>query len=159
MKRVFYASLIGLVLQAAAYAAGDPAPSVRLQTEQGEVGLEAYRGRVVYVDFWASWCAPCRKSFPWMQTMQQRYGDQGLTVLAVNLDSDRQSAARFLRDQAVDFTIAYDPEGRSAEQFNVPGMPSSYLIDRAGRVRARHVGFLDKNASDIELALQSLLSE
>ena len=160
MRRILIAGLLlACGLAGISRADNGPAPVVRLATDQGEISLDDLRGQVVYVDFWASWCAPCRKSFPWMQTMQKRYADRGLTVLAVNLDSDRASAERFLRGQHVDFRIAYDPAGHSAEQFKVPGMPSSYLIDRNGRIRQRHVGFLDKDTDSMEMALRTLLQE
>ena len=134
-----------------------PAPAFMLPTDHGQVDLAALKGRVVYLDFWASWCPPCRRSFPWMGDMQARYGSQGLTVVAVNLDPDRAVVAKFLAAYPPGFTVAYDPLGSAAELYNVMGMPSSYLIDRAGRLHTRHIGFRDQDAAALEAEIRALL--
>jgi cytochrome c biogenesis protein CcmG, thiol:disulfide interchange protein DsbE len=103
--------------------------------------LAAFKGKVVYVDFWASWCAPCRESFPWMNRMQGEFGRDGLVIIAVNVDHDRVDAERFLREHPAQFRIVFDPDGMLPEQFGVRGMPTSFLIDREGRVQSRHAGF------------------
>ena len=122
------------------------------------VSLNAYRGRVVYLDFWASWCAPCRKSFPWMNAMQQQYGAHGLSVVAVNLDQDRALADRFLEEMPAEFTVAFDPTGSTAERFDVRVMPSSYLIDRRGEVVAVHRGFRRGDTATLEREIRELLA-
>ncbi len=94
--------------------------------------LAGLQGRVVYLDFWASWCGPCRQSFPWMQTMMSAYEAQGLTVVAVNLDTDRADAGRFLAQFKPTFDVRFDPKGEFAESYRIAGMPSSVLIDRPG---------------------------
>jgi len=103
--------------------------------------LAALKGQVVYLDFWASWCVPCRESFPWMNRMQAELGRDGLTVIAVNVDRDRADAEQFLHDHPAQFRIVYDPQGLLPENFGVRGMPTSFLIDRGGRVESRHEGF------------------
>jgi cytochrome c biogenesis protein CcmG, thiol:disulfide interchange protein DsbE len=103
--------------------------------------LGSLKGRVVYVDFWASWCAPCRQSFPWMNRLQQELGPQGLVIVGVNVDRERGAAERFLKAHAARFHIVFDPDGVWPERFGVRGMPTSYLIDRDGRIRSRHEGF------------------
>lgn len=103
--------------------------------------LTAFRGRVVYVDFWASWCAPCRESFPWMNRLQHELGSSGLVVIAVNVDRDRRAAERFIQAHSADFRIVFDPNGLLPEKFAVRGMPTSFLIDRDGRIHSRHEGF------------------
>lgn len=103
--------------------------------------LAALKGRVVYVDFWASWCAPCRESFPWMNRMQEELGRDGLVIIAINVDHDHSDAQRFLREHPARFRVVYDPDGVLPEQFGVRGMPTSFLIDRDGRVQSRHAGF------------------
>src|SRR5277367_5120653 len=103
--------------------------------------LSTLRGRVVYLDFWASWCGPCRQSFPWMEPMKKAYEAQGLTVLAINVDHDRGDAERFLKIFHPDFEIRFDPQGSWAEEFKVSGMPTSVIMDRHGVVRFTHVGF------------------
>lgn len=134
-----------------------PAPPLILPSNHGQVDLAALKGRVVYLDFWASWCGPCRKSFPWMSDMQARYTSQGLSVVAVNLDQDQALAAKFLATYPPGFTVAFDPQGTSAEHYDVKGMPSSYLIDRTGRIHARHVGFRDQDAAALEEEVRKLL--
>ena len=132
-----------------------PAPDFTLD----DVTLSQYRGKVVYLDFWASWCKPCRKSFPWMNHIQQKYGDQGLVVLAINLDKEPDLAAAFLRQLPADFTIAYDPQGTVAQQYKLPGMPTSYLIDKQGQLRVAHKGFFEAQADKYESEISALLNE
>ena len=104
--------------------------------------LSAYRGKVVYLDFWASWCTPCHLSFPWMNEVQQTYGAEGLTVVAVDLDRDPRAADDFLAENRGGLNIVHDPKGDIARQFNFKDMPTAILIDRAGKVRAVHSGFV-----------------
>jgi cytochrome c biogenesis protein CcmG/thiol:disulfide interchange protein DsbE len=121
--------------------------------------LTSHRGRVVYLDFWASWCAPCRQSFPWMETLKRSYGDQGLEVIAVNLDTDRADADKFLKQFHPTFDVRFDPKGELAELYKVHGMPSSVLIDRHGVTRFTHVGFRPIDAAIYEAQLRGLLAE
>jgi thiol-disulfide isomerase/thioredoxin len=123
------------------------------------LNLDDLRGRVVYLDFWASWCAPCRFSFPWMQSMKQRYGDRGLTVVAINVDRDRVAADRFLSQYHTDFEVRFDPAGQLAERFRVSGMPTGVLIDRHGQLRYTHVGFRPADESAYEQHLRTLVAE
>lgn len=127
-----------------------PAPTFELPTPTGTVTLDGLRTKVVLVDFWASWCGPCRQSFPWMSTMSERYGDKGLVVVAINLDKDRELAQGFLRQFSPPFIIAFDPQGKTAEAYKVPAMPSSYLVSRSGRVVYSHAGFSLRDADTIE---------
>src|SRR6266480_3576285 len=97
---------------AAAVGVGERAPLFALPTAAGDVvALEKLRGKVVYVDFWASWCGPCRRSFPWMNEMQQKYGPRGLAVVAINVDKKRSDAERFLVQYPAEFTVVYDDAG------------------------------------------------
>jgi cytochrome c biogenesis protein CcmG, thiol:disulfide interchange protein DsbE len=121
--------------------------------------LDEFRGRVVYLDFWASWCGPCRQSFPWMQTMKRTYENQGLTVVAVNLDTDRAAADRFLVQFHPTFDVRFDPGGELAEVYKVQGMPSSVLIDRHGVARFMHVGFRPVDGAVYEAQVRELLAE
>jgi thiol-disulfide isomerase/thioredoxin len=121
--------------------------------------LSAYRGKVVYVDFWASWCGPCRESFPWLGDLMREYGSKNFIVIGVNVDHDRQRAERFLSDTPAAFPIVYDPTGDIASAFGVTGMPSSILIDRNGKVRFQHAGFSPKNEEQYENDLRTLLDE
>lgn len=121
--------------------------------------LARHRGRVVIVDFWASWCKPCRQSIPWLNTMRERYGASGLTIIGVNVDAQRHDAERFLRDVPIEFEIVFDPDGELARQFKVQGMPSSYLIDRTGKIVETHLGFREAKKDENEAALRNLLNQ
>lgn len=138
-------------------AAAETAPNFALPTDHGTLKLADLKGKVVYLDFWASWCPPCRKSFPWMNEMEQRYGRHGLTVVAINLDKDRDLAAKFLSEVPADFTIAYDSEGSVADSYHVPGMPSSFIIDRNGKIQSIHIGFREEDTSALEDTLRTAL--
>jgi thiol-disulfide isomerase/thioredoxin len=136
-----------------------PAASFRLPTPGGTVALEDLRNKVVLVDFWASWCGPCRQSFPWLGAMSQRYGANGLVVVAIDLDKDRELAQKFLRELSPSFTVAFDPEGKSAEAFGVQTMPSSFLVSRAGRVVYSHPGFNFKDTESFEKRIQEEIAK
>lgn len=119
--------------------------------------LAQYRGKVVLVDFWASWCAPCRRSFPWLNEMQRKYGERGLVVIGVNVDATRGAAEEFLRDVPSQFQIIYDPTGALAAQYQVPGMPSSFLFGPDGKLASNHIGFQQGARDEREAELQQLL--
>lgn len=112
-----------------------------LPVRAARLNLSAYKGKVVYLDFWASWCKPCRESFPWMNAIEDNYRDRGLVVIAVNLDHDRGLAQDFLQQNPADFKIVYDPGGTLAEKYKVGAMPTSVLIGRDGKIRFVHSGF------------------
>jgi thiol-disulfide isomerase/thioredoxin len=124
-----------------------------------QLDLSALKGRVVYLDFWASWCGPCRQSFPWMEILKDTYGPQGLEIVAVNLDGDRADAEKFLRQFHPTFDLRFDPKGDLAELYKVRGMPSSVLIDRHGVTRFTHVGFRPVDARVYEAQVRELLAE
>ena len=130
-----------------------------INADGATVTLEEFKGQVVYVDFWASWCGPCRKSFPWMDAMRAKYATQGLAVVAINLDSDRELAEAFLAKLPAKFHIRFDPEGDTAREFDLQGMPSSFIFNRQGQLVQSHVGFFEEYASDYEQELVSLLKE
>lgn len=106
-----------------------------------EQAMEQYKGKVVYVDFWASWCAPCRESFPWMNTMQENYQAQGFVILSINLDAQPTLADEFLQQTPANFGIIFDSKGLLAKRFKLKGMPSSYLFNRQGKLISTHTGF------------------
>jgi len=120
-------------------------------------GLAPVDGQVVWVDFWASWCVPCRRSFPWMNRMHAQYSSQGLTIIGVNVDKTRDEAEGFLAETPADFALRFDPEGAMAEQFGVTAMPSSFLLDAEGNVIATHYGFRMESADEYEAAIVAAL--
>lgn len=110
-------------------------------TQASDLDLAPYRGKVVYVDFWASWCVPCRASFPWMNELHREHGENGLVILAVNSGDTDADRDRFLAKYPAEFRIVDDKDGKIAQQFNLQGMPTSYLYDTEGNEIARHIGF------------------
>jgi thiol-disulfide isomerase/thioredoxin len=126
---------------------------------ESSLDMTGYRGRVLFLDFWASWCAPCRQSFPWMQSLKDTYEREGLSVVAVNLDQHRADAERFLAQFHPNFEVRFDPQGELAERFEVHGMPSSLIIDRHGVLRYTHVGFQPVDRAAYEAQLRELLAE
>ena len=122
-------------------------------------GLAPVEGRVVWVDFWASWCVPCRRSFPWLNSMHRKYGPNGLQIIAVNLDKDRALADKFLAEVPAEFALRFDPAGELAKHYGVQAMPSSYLIDADGNVLATHAGFRTSDAAAYEQAIESALAK
>jgi len=127
--------------------------------EQLKNKLAQLKGQVIYLDFWASWCGPCRKSFPWMNTMQAKYKNQGFTIVSINVDKEQTLAEKFLQENPHNFTVIYDPQGDIAKQFKLRGMPSSYLINRQGKVVNAHVGFFYKKQDSYEAELKKLIQE
>ncbi len=119
--------------------------------------LKPYAGRVVYVDFWASWCAPCAQSFPWLNDMQAKYGSK-LTVVGVNVDTSEADAQRFLTRHPARFEILRDPQGKLAEHYKIQGMPSAIILDGQGRVMHQHSGFRSSEAAEYEAFIRKALS-
>jgi len=116
-------------------------------------------GNVVYVDFWASWCVPCRASFPWMAELLGKYGDKGFQVVTINLDKDAAAAQKFLRDTKASLPVVYDPEGKLAKLYDLQAMPTSFLYARDGSLRLRKEGFNPKETESVEQTIRTLLEE
>jgi cytochrome c biogenesis protein CcmG/thiol:disulfide interchange protein DsbE len=142
-----------------AVAVGDPAPEISVTQADGKpVTLRSLRGKTVYLDFWASWCGPCRQSFPFMNQMQQKYAKDGLVVVGINLDKRRADAERFLAKIPSSFTIVYDEAGRTPAAYQVKKMPTSVLIDYEGQIASIHAGFEDRTREDVERRIRNVLS-
>lgn len=160
VRAAFLATLLAAAAPAAAVEAGERAPAFvapALEPGGSSVSLEALRGRVVYVDFWASWCVPCKLSFPFMNDMHAKYGPLGLTIVAISVDRKREDADRFLRATPARFVIAYDAEMKVADLYQPKGMPTSYLIGTDGKVRAVHGGFRLDDREKIEKEIRAAL--
>ncbi|MCB1844387.1 MAG: TlpA family protein disulfide reductase [Halioglobus sp.] len=119
--------------------------------------IDQHRGKVVLVDFWASWCVPCRRSFPWLNDMQEKYASDGLVIIGVNEDNDQANAAAFLNEYPARFRIIPDPDGKLAARFELLAMPSSYLIGRDGTQLANHLGFKTAKVDEYEKLLREAL--
>lgn len=138
---------------------GQAAPEVKLDLPDGVSNLTALKGQVVYLDFWASYCGPCRKSFPWMNDMHARYGSKGLRVVGVNVDEKRSDADRFLSQVPAQFAIAFDPKQESPARYGIRGMPTAVLIGADGKVIRTHTGFHDDQRAELEAAIVQALAK
>lgn len=120
--------------------------------------LESYAGRVVMLDFWASWCKPCAASMPWMTAMQRMYGKKGLQVVAVCVDKDEKAMRSRLDLLDPNIVVVFDPKGKLAEQYKLDGMPTTFLIDRDGKSKGSHIGFRDVETDAREAEIAALLA-
>jgi thiol-disulfide isomerase/thioredoxin len=130
-----------------------------LVTADSELPLEQYDGKVVVLDFWASWCGPCRRSFPWLNAMHAKYQSEGLVIIGINLDARREDAEEFLEKYPADFQIYFDIDASLAYEYEVEAMPSSVVIGRDGEIRASHQGFKVKQQDEYEAVLTDALGE
>ncbi len=120
--------------------------------------IQKHQGKVIYLDFWSSWCVPCRVSFPWMNDIQSKYAEQGFTVISVNLDVEKSFALDFLKDSPASFPVLYDPQSKSARALKVKAMPSSFLLNRQGKIVKGHQGFFADKVSEYESEIEALLA-
>lgn len=140
---------------------GDKAPEFDLPSiyaDHPAISTASLEGKTVYVDFWASWCAPCLISLPLYNNMYHKYKDQGLEIVAINVDNPIEDGLDFLSDTPLDFLIPADPDGETMELFEVIGMPTSYLIEADGTIILMHMGFRQGDIEIIEEAIQNSLA-
>jgi thiol-disulfide isomerase/thioredoxin len=142
-----------LVLAAAAALYSGPARGA------GVLDLVTFEGKVVVLDFWASWCVPCRRSFPWLNAMHAKHGPEGLVIIGVNLDESRQDAEAFLAEYPPQFRIVYDDTKALAREFGVEAMPMSFVIGRDGSLITRHFGFKVKKQVEYEAVITEALAQ
>jgi len=138
---------------------GQAAPEIAVTTADGKpLILASLKGKTVYLDFWASWCGPCRQSFPFMNAMQEKYAKDGLVIVGVNVDKKRADADRFHAEFPAKFAIGYDAAGATPASYAVKKMPTSVLIDRDGRVSASHSGFSTEIRDEVESRIRAALA-
>lgn len=164
LSKIRLVLVLGLVIYSgycSSESLGPPAPDCELKTitENQPYTLAQHRGKVIYVDFWASWCGPCLESFPFMSKMQRELKEQGLEVIAINLDENFADAKAFISEHPSAFTVVIDPDQYCAKAFDVKAMPSSYVIDRNGRIRKTHLGFRIGEAEQLRTFVERLLAE
>lgn len=130
-----------------------------IYADRPDITWQDLAGKTLYIDFWASWCAPCLISLPLYNEMYHKYREQGLEVIAINVDNPIEDGLDFLLDTPLDFLIPADPEGDAAEMFGVIGMPSSYLVGADGEVKLVHMGFRNGDMEIIEAAIEEALAD
>ncbi len=156
--------LLGLILlasgQAFAAAPQGPAPDFALKTPGGEnARLSEYRGEVVMINFWASWCAPCRQEMPLLEELYAQYQPLGFTILGVNVEQDSSKALAMLEDIPVSFPIMLDTQSTVSKLYNVVAMPTSILIDRDGNMRYLHHGYKPGYEEQYQQQVRELIKE
>lgn len=156
MRRFRLSLCFFLLLLAAANSAS--ALDLTVRTDRGLLNLQSLQGKVVYLDFWASWCGPCRETFPFMNELRARFSDD-FVIVAINLDNDADDARRFLAQYPAKFLIGYDPTTAIAKALGVKAMPTSFLIDRRGKIVSTHVGFQEVDRTNIEREIKALLAD
>lgn len=129
---------------------GNPAPDFTLQDSDRKVTLSQFRGKIVVLNFWATWCPPCVEEMPSLVRMQQKMKDQGVTVLAVSLDVDQDAYEKFLKDYKVELLTVRDPDHKSSNLYGTFKYPETYIIDRNGAVRRKFIGPVDWNTPEIQ---------
>ena len=161
-KALLMITLISTCSVSLALEEGDKIPEFDIASiyeNQPNISLKDLEGKTLFIDFWASWCAPCITSLPLYNEIYDKYQDQGLEVIAVNVDNPIEDGLDFLLDTPLDFLIPQDPEGDVSEMFGVIGMPSSYLVSPDGSVRLVHMGFRNGDIDIIEEEIQKVLAE
>lgn len=159
---VVFAAIVGCSsMNAQALDVGQSAPAFTLPTLQQNTPtpLSKFAGKVVYLDFWASWCAPCRTSFPLLNKLHEKYKAQGFEVVAVNLDEDKTKAEKFLKEIPVSFNVLVDAKGEWSDKFGVEAMPTSYILDQKGVVQNIHHGFASDDIKELEAKIVALLAK
>ncbi len=153
--------LLALAAPATAVEEGQPAPSFSAPPLEGDgpISLDRYKGKVVYLDFWASWCGPCLVSLPLLEELRREFPADRFQIVAVNVDRDVARARRFLKKRPVGYPSATDPEGRIPEKFGIETMPTSFLIDEKGVVRHVHAGFRKGDLPDLRKRIKALVAK
>ncbi len=147
-------------LTARAESASQPAPDFTLKSKEGEnLRLQEQQGNVVLINFWASWCGPCREELPHFEAMQKEYEDLGFTVLAVNVDEDPNKANVLLDDIPVSFPVLFDNNDQVSKLYDVRAMPTTVIVDRDGNKRLTHYGYKSGDEAKYETVVKALLRE
>lgn len=137
-----------------------PAPDFTLKSQSGKnLRLSDYRGQVVMINFWASWCGPCRQEMPLLEDMYRRYGKLGFTILGVNVDNDPSKANNYLKDVKVSFPVLYDTSSAVSKLYNVSAMPTTVLVDKSGNMRFLHMGYKPGYEKDYIKQVKQLIRE
>ena len=149
-----------LSLPALAGPTGGPAPAFTLASRAGQdVSLAQYKGQVVMLNFWASWCGPCRQEMPLLESIYRKYGKMGFTMIGVNVEPDSNAANEWLKATPVSFPILYDRDSKVSKLYDVAGMPSTVIIDRSGKLRVLHRGYKPGDENEYLDSIRTLIRE
>ena len=163
LQRGLLSFAVAAALLAAPVFAGDatgPAAEFQLRSRAGEVvSLSSLKGQVVLINFWATWCGPCRKEMPLLEQIQKKYAPLGFTMLGVNVEEDTRLMDTFLKDVPVSFPILLDPSNGVSKLYNVSAMPSTVIVDRKGNVRFIHQGYAPGDESRYQDLIRQLIRE
>ena len=149
-----------LALSSLVGASASIAPSFTLPSRSGDtVSLETLKGKVVMLNFWASWCGPCRQEMPLLDQMHKRYSSLGFTLIGVNVEANTKDAERWLSETPVSFPVLFDKDSKVSKLYDVNAMPSTVFIDRKGNVRYLHRGYKPGDESEYLNQIRALLKE
>ncbi len=152
------AAILTLALPAWAGVADIEAPAFTLQSADGRtVSLAQFKGDVVMINFWASWCGPCRQEMPLLDDIYKQYKDMGFTLLGVNVEPDAHDANAWLKKTPVSYPILYDPKSRVSQLYRVQAMPATVIVDRNGVVRFMHNGYLPGDENRYMNSIRALI--
>jgi peroxiredoxin len=149
-----------LALPAVAAAPSGPAPQFTLPSKAGsDVSLGQYKGQIVMINFWASWCVPCRQEMPMLEDIYKKYNKLGFTLIGVNVEPDSKAADDWLKQTPVSFPVLYDKESKVSKMYNVSGMPTTVIIDRKGNLRWRHVSYKPGDEGEYLNTIRAMVRE
>ena len=153
-------AVLTLSLPALAGPTGGPAPAFTLASRAGQdVSLTQYKGNVVMINFWASWCGPCRQEMPLLESIYKKYNKMGFTLIGVNVEPDSNAANEWLKATPVSFPILYDRDSKVSKLYDVAGMPSTVIIDRSGKLRVLHRGYKAGDENEYLDSIRTLIRE
>jgi len=153
-------ALLALAVPAFATTESGPAPQFTLSSNLGQaVDLARYKGQVVMINFWASWCGPCRQEMPLLDSIYKKYNKLGFTMLGVNVEPDSNAANKWLAVTPVSFPILYDTDSKVSKLYDVSGMPSTVIVDRQGKVRVIHRGYKPGDENEYMDSIRNLIRE
>jgi peroxiredoxin len=164
MRNPFAAALAALAALALALPAladpSGPAPPFTLAAKGGaDVSLSQFKGQVVMLNFWASWCGPCRQEMPLLESIYKKYNKLGFTMIGVNVEPDSNAADQWLKETPVSFPILYDRDSKVSKLYDVEGMPSTVIIDRSGKLRKLHRGYKPGDENEYLDSIRALIRE
>lgn len=154
------AALLAIALPALAITQSSPAPDFTLTARGGKtVSLSQFKGQVVMINFWATWCGPCRQEMPLLESIHKKYGKMGFTLLGVNVEPDPKAAEAWLKETPVSFPVLFDTKSEVSTLYSVSGMPSTVIIDRKGTIRMIHRGYKPGDENEYLNSIRALIRE